>query len=269
MQVQMDVISNNLANVDKTAFKKDTVVYKTFPEMLLHRTNDDGVGWVPMGSFDLSPVVGKLGTGVEVNEVYTRFDQGAVKQTNNPADIGINGEGFFMVQTDRGAMLSRSGAFILDRNGYLATPNGFPLLGENGPIKVNQNNFLIEPNGEVWINAALGNDPDTTYGKDKNAWEEPVMIDRIMIRTVEQPRHLFKEGDSFYSVTPESGDPERPAPDKFPEILQGFLETSNVNVVTEMVSMIEVQRMYEMNQKAITTHDQMLGTLISQVPRVS
>ncbi len=267
MQTKMDVTANNLANVDKTAFKKDTVLLKTFPEMLLHRVNDDGVGWTPMGSFDYSPLVGKLGTGVEVNEVYTRFEQGALKRTNNNSDLAINGEGFFMVQTNRGGRLSRSGAFILNKDGYLVTPNGFPLMGEKGPIQVNRNNYLVKPNGEVWINRAIGTDPAQIYGKDMNRWEEPVLLDRIQIRQVEHPRHLLKEGDSFYNWTPESGEPFRPAENKHPEIVQGFTEASNVNVVTEMVNMIEIQRMYEMNQKAITTHDTMLGTLISQVPK--
>ena len=267
MQSKMDVTANNLANVDKTAFKKDTVLFKTFPELLLHRTHDDGVGWTPMGSFDVSPLVGKLGTGVEVNEVYTRYEQGPLKQTNNNSDLAINGEGFFMVQTNRGGRLSRSGAFILNKEGLLVTPSGFPLLGENGPIKVNRNNYLVKPNGEVWINRAIGNDPEKIYGKDMNNWEEPALLDKIQIRKVDRPRHLLKEGESFYTWTPESGDPYLPDPKSHPEILQGFIEASNVNVVSEMVNMIEVQRMYEMNQKAITTHDNMLGTLISQVPK--
>lgn len=267
MQVKMDTVANNLANVDKTAFKRDETIFKNFPELLLHRTNDDGVGWVPMGSFDISPLVGKLGTGVEVNEVFTRFQQGALKQTNKDSDMALNGEGFLMVQTNRGERLTRSGAFILNKDGLLVTPQGFPLLGENGPIQVNPNNFLIKPNGEVWINAALGTDPNVIYGKDKNQWEQPVLLDTLRIRKVEYPRHLNKEGDSFYNTTPESGKMFRPEETDLPEVLQGFLETSNVNVVSEMVNMIEVQRAYEMNQKAITTHDSMLGTLINQVPR--
>ena len=266
MQVKMDTLSNNIANVDKTAFKKDTVIFKTFPELLLHRAYDDGVGQTPLGSFDSMPVVGKLGTGVEVNEIFTQFEQGALKKTDNPADFALNGEGFFVVQSDRGAMLSRSGAFTLDRNGYLATPNGFPLMGEHGPIKVNQNNYRIKPNGEVWINAVIGNNPEQYTGTDMNKWENPVMLDRMQIVKVENPRHLDKVGDSLYSATPESGETFRPAEKDMPEVLQNFLEMSNVNIVSEMVDMIEVNRMYEMNQKAITTHDTMLGTLLSQVP---
>ena len=72
LQVKMDVVANNIANVDKTGFKKDEVLYKSFPELLLHRSNDDGVGWTPMGSFDTTPIVGKLGTGTEVHETYVR-----------------------------------------------------------------------------------------------------------------------------------------------------------------------------------------------------
>lgn len=270
MQHKMDVLANNLANVDKTAFKQDTTIFKTFPELLLHRENDDGVGWMPMGSFDITPLVGKLGTGVEVNEVFTRFDQGSVKLTNNNTDLALNGKGFMVVQTNRGARLTRSGAFILNKDGYLVTPNGFPLLGENGPIQVNRNNFLIKQNGEVWINGDLGTDPEVIYGKDKNDFKNPVLLDRIQIRTVDFPRHLNKEGDSFYVTTPESGEmrpigvhPYTNKPEAFPEVLQNYLETSNVNLVREMSNMIEVQRSYEMNQKAVTSHDAMTGQLLS------
>lgn len=268
MQHKMDVTANNLANVDKTAFKTDSTVFKNFPELLLHRTNDDGVGWMPMGSFDISPLVGKLGTGVEVNEVYTRFKQGELKQTTNDADLALNGKGFMVVQTDRGERLTRSGAFILNKDGYLVTPNGFPLLGEKGPIQVNRNNYLVKENGEVWINEDIGNNPQEIYGKDINTWSNPVMVDRLRLRKVDYPRHLNKVGESFYNVTPESGpmrafrNDEQP-----PQVLQGFLEASNVNLVHEMTSMIEVQRAYEANQKTVTTHDKMLGTLINSVLR--
>ncbi|MCS6984493.1 MAG: flagellar hook-basal body protein [Leptospiraceae bacterium] len=267
MQVKLDVIANNLANVDKTAFKQDTVIFKNYPELLLHRTNDDGVGWTPMGSFDLAPLIGKLGTGAEVNEIYTRFDQGPLKKTDRESDLALNGEGFFVVETNRGMRLTRSGSFILNADGYLVTPDGFVLMGEKGPIQVNQNNFIIRSNGEVWINAAIGNNPNDTWGKDVNQWENPILLDKLQIRVVDYPRHLDKEGNSFYVPTPESGEPRLPDLGKEPEVLQGYLEASNVNLVTEMVNMIEVQRMYEANQKAIMSHDSMLGTLINSILR--
>ncbi len=267
LQFKMDVLANNIANVDKTGFKKDEVLYKSFPEMLLHRSNDDGVGWTPMGSFDTTPIVGKLGTGLEVNETYVRHEQGGLKNTNVDTDIAINGEGFLMVQTNRGAKLSRNGTFILNKDGYLVTAKGFPLLGENGPIQVNRNNFLIKTNGEVWINNAIGNDPSQVYGKDLNQWEDPVLLDKIQIRKVDYPRYLVKEGESFYQDTSESGEPRDLHNDETSEILQGYLEVSNVNIVREMVDMIEVQRAYEMNERSIRTHDEMLGRLINEVAR--
>lgn len=271
-QHKMDVIANNLANVDKTGFKADETIYRSFPEMLLQRTREDGLGWVPMGSFDLAPIVGKLGTGVEVNEVFTRFEQGAVKQTGNHFDLMLDGSGgqapaFMMVQTDRGERMTRSGSFVLNREGYLTTPQGFPLLGEKGPIQVANWNFVIRENGEVWINKKLGTDPRTGANETFNRWENPVLLDKIKIRSVEFPRHLAKEGDSFYADTPESGPPVEFLPNRSPKVLQGFLEASNVNLVRQMVDMIEVQRSYEANQKSLSTHDNLLGKLINEVIR--
>lgn len=273
-QTRMDVIANNLANSDKTAFKRDTTIFKAFPELLIHRYNEDGVVKVPMGSFDRSPVVGRMGLGAEVNEVYTRFEQGAVKSTGNPFDLmlqdkpGSEKPAFFVVQTDRGERLTRSGAFVLDTRGYLVTPQGFPLMGENGPIQITRSNFLVKENGEIFINANLGNDPKTGTSTTQNRYENPVLLDKIKIRTIENPRHLDKEGDSFYVDTPESGEP-RPFENEIvgPQILQGYLEASNVNTVTEMVEMIEVNRSYEANQKSIQTHDQLLGRLINEIIR--
>ncbi|MCZ8239487.1 MAG: flagellar hook-basal body protein [Leptospiraceae bacterium] len=272
-QVRMDVIANNLANVDKTAFKRDTTVFKTFPELLLHRFNDDGVGKTPMGSFDTAPLVGKLGLGGEVNEVYTRFEQGAVKKTDNNFDLmiqdkpGLEKPAFFTVMTNKGERLTRSGAFILDRMGYLVTPQGYPLMGENGPIQINQGNFLIKENGEIFVNNRIGTKPEDGVNFDNNRFEDPIMVDKIKIRTVENPRHLDKEGDSFYVDTPESGEPYAFQDLDRPQILQGYLEASNVSVVTEMVEMIEVNRAYEANSKAMQTHDQLLGRLINEVNR--
>ena len=271
---RMDVVANNLANVDKTAFKSDEAIFKTFPEMLLQRTREDGQGHVPMGSFDLAPMVGKLGMGVEFNESFTRYESGPAKRTENPTDIMIDDQAgerpaFFVVLTAGGERLSRAGNFIIDREGRLATPNGFPLMGENGPIQVAPHNFMIRENGEVWINGKIGNNPQAGASRETNTFEEPVLLDRIKMRTVEFPRELKKEGDSFYFTTPESG-PMRTFQElgePAPVVLQGFLEGSNVNIVRQMVDMIEVQRQYEANQKSVTTHDQLLGRLINDVAR--
>jgi flagellar basal-body rod protein FlgF len=169
--------------------------------------------------------------------------------------------------TNRGERLTRSGAFVLDRMGYLVTPQGFPLLGEKGPIQINQGNFLIKENGEVYVNNRIGTKPEDGVNFDQNRFEDPVLIDTIKIRSVENPRHLDKEGDSFYVDTPESGEPFALREEDAPQIMQGYLEASNVSVVTEMVEMIEVNRAYEANSKAMQTHDQLLGRLINEVNR--
>lgn len=269
---RMNVISNNLANVDTTGFKSEQSIYKSFPDMLIRRTRDDGQGEVPMGSFDMAPITGRLGTGVEFNENFVRFDQGAVKQTGNDTDLMLDDRAnerpaFFVLQTDKGERLTRSGAFVVNRDGNLVNSNGFPLLGEKGPIQVAGNNFLIKENGEVWINEVIGNKPEAGASKTSNHWEQPRLLDRIKIRTVQFPRELKKEGATFYVETPESG-PHIPFPVKnAPLVMQGALEASNVNMVSEMVKMIQVQRQYEANQKSITTHDGLLGKLINEVAR--
>ncbi len=263
-QARIDTVANNLANVDKTAYKKDLTVFKAFPDMIIRRLNDDGVGIVPAGSYDTMPYVGKLGTGVEVNEVYTQFDQGALQRTENPFDLGIDGRGFFAVMTERGERYSRSGAFTISKDGNLVTHNGNLVMGENGPIKAQKNNFIVNGKGEVIVNMAMSLESRDVVGMNNNNWEEPVVIDRLKIVDFENIREIKKEGDSFYRETELSGPP---IPTVKPKIVQGFLEKSNVNVVREMVDMIEVQRSYEANQKSILTHDQTLGRLINEVGR--
>ena len=129
---RMDALSNNLANVDLTGYKRDTSVHKAFPQLLLRRTNDDGVYNFPPGSMDTAPVVGTLGTGVELNELYTVFEQGALKESGNPFDLALEGEGFFAIQTPQGERYTRNGSFLIDNNGVLVTKEGFPVLAKRG-----------------------------------------------------------------------------------------------------------------------------------------
>jgi len=263
-EARMDVVANNLANVDQTGFKKDLTLFKSFPDMLIRRINDDSLGITPAGSYDTMPIVGKLNTGVEVNEVYTLFDQGSLQRTENNFDLALEGRGFMTVMTERGERFTRNGAFTLNQDGVVVNHNGYPLMGENGPIQVQQNNFMINERGEVIVNAALSLDPHDVVGMANNNWEEPVVIDRLKLADFENIRELKKEGDSLYRETEYSGPPLPPGEIK---VIQGFLEKSNVNIVREMVDMIEVQRSYEANQKSMITHDQTLGKLINEVIR--
>ncbi|HOO73312.1 MAG TPA: flagellar basal-body rod protein FlgF [Spirochaetota bacterium] len=263
-QARLDVVANNLANVDKTGFKKDLTLFKAFPDMLIRRINESGLGITPAGSYDNMPFVGKLGTGVEVNEVYTEFTQGSLQRTENSFDMALEGQGFFTVMTERGERYTRDGSFTINQEGILVNHNGYPVMGENGIIRVQKNNFIVNERGEVVVNEGISLDPRDPVGMDSNNWSDPVVIDRLRLVDFENIREIKKEGESLYRETEFSGPPLPPAELK---VVQGFLEKSNVNIVREMVDMIEVQRSYEANQKSITTHDQTLGKLINEVVR--
>ena len=263
-QAKLDTVANNLANADQTGFKKDTTVFKAFPDMLLKRINDDGLAIVPAGSFDRAPLVGKLGTGVEVNEVFTEFHQGGLQRTENKFDLALKGKGFFTVMTERGERYTRNGTFTLSNDGILVTHNGYPVMGENGIIRIQKENFHVGNNGEVIVKNRIPFDPRDTSALGEN-WIESVIVDKLKIVDFENIREIKKEGDSLYRETEYSGPPLPPETE--PQILQAFLEKSNVNIVREMVDMINVQRSYEANQKSILTHDQALGKLINEVGR--
>ncbi len=262
--IKMDVIANNLANVNTTGYKDDVVIFKAFPEMLIRRLNDDGVVKFPLGSYDKMPVVGKIGTGVEVNEVFTDFKQGSLKQTGNKLDFAIEGEGFFVVETERGIRYTRDGNFFIDKDNYLVTKEGYKVLGENGYIKIQYNNFMVNEKGEIIVNQSLLNKKVTS--ERENAWDNPVVINKFKIVTFRELRELKKEGVNLYYATEYSGPPQPPKVQ--PIIRQGFLEQSNVNIVKEMVNMIEVQRAYEANAKSVTSHDTATGQLLSAATRV-
>lgn len=261
---RMDVVANNLANVDKTAYKKDTTVFKTFPELLLRRFDDDGLVTFPLGSYDKAPYIGKIGTGVEVNEIYTDFQQGSLKSTANTFDFAIEGNGFFTIETSNGPRYTRNGSFLIDKDNYLVTKDGFKVLGENGYVQVQNNNFNVNEHGEIIINPDLAN--NQIVSKTQNGWENTASLDRFKIVTFRELRELKKEGNSFYRETIYSGPAQTPT--NMPKIRQGFLEIANTNIVQEMVDMIEVQRAYEANSKSVTSHDAALAKLINDMAKV-
>lgn len=265
---RLDTIANNLANVDLNGYKRDTTITKAFPELLMRRMNDDGVYVFPFGSVDTTPIVGRLGTGVEVNEVYTIFEQGAMKQTENDFDLALEGRGFLTVLTAQGERLTRNGAFLVDVDGYLVTKDGDKVLGEEGPIRLKKNNFVIDEDGTVWQNAVFAADERRLVSMQENQWEAMERVDRLKIVDVKRVRYLDKQGTSFWRTTEESGDAVVLAGSDRPKVRQGFLEGSNVNVVTEMVEMIEVNRAYDANQRTIQTEDSLIGKLWNEVVKV-
>jgi flagellar basal-body rod protein FlgG len=267
-QDRLDTISNNLANVDLTGYKKDTAIAKAFPELLLRRMSDYGTYIFPFGSAETSPVVGKLGTGVETNEVFTNFEQGASKQTENPFDMALEGKGFLSFSTENGEAYTRNGSFVLSSDGYLVTKNGDFVLGENGPIRIKQNNFIIDQDGVIYQNSRFAQDEKRLVSLEENGWEDIERVDRLKLVDFESTRYLKKQGNSYWTATEDSGEAQIIDESARPKIQQGFLEGSNVNPITEMVEMIEVNRSYEANQKLIQTEDALLGRLLNEVIKV-
>jgi len=267
-QVRLDSIANNLANIDTDGYKRDVTVSKAFAQLLIRRMDDDGVYLHPMGSGDMAPVVGKLGTGVEANEVFTELEQGSLKGSDSDFDLALDGTGFMCVQTPYGERYTRNGSFILGKEGYLETKEGYPVLGEEGPIRVKENNFKVDKDGRVWVNEAYQDDPLDLVGREQNEWQEPALLDTLKIVDFETVRYIAKQGSSLWKATDESGPALTLRGQTRPTVLQGFTEASNVNPVTEMVRMIEVNRAYEANQKTIQTEDSTLGKLINEVAKV-
>ncbi len=255
---QMDAIANNLANVDLTGYKRDLSAQKAFPELLLRRTSDDGVYKFPFGSIDTAPVVGKLGTGVEFNELYTVYD----------VAIEGQGEGFFVIQTPDGERYTRNGTFTIDPHGILVTKDGYPVLGENGIINLKKNNFKIDQAGNIFHNAIYADDPNRLVTMEENDWEQTELLDKLRIVDFERKRYLKKVGNSFWQANEESGEARAIETGTDVKVLQGFIEKSNVNSVTEMVRMIEINRAYEASQKSIQTHDSLAGRFIEDVMKI-
>ena len=245
-QNRLDAISNNLANVDTAGYKSDISVSKSFPELLLRRTQADGVYKTSVGSADVAPIIGKLGLGVETNENFTKFEQGSFRSTNSASDMALSGEGFFAVPTPVGERYTRNGNFLLGKEGILETKDGYPLIGENGAIHVEDDKFTVNEDGMI-------------YSKDGE------LIDRIKVVRFDNERYLKKMGNSLWSSNDISGEAYVAEGLERPKMMQGYMETSNVNVVNEMVKMIEVNRAYEASQKTIQSEDSMMSTLWTKV----
>ncbi|MDR2551595.1 MAG: flagellar hook-basal body protein [Treponema sp.] len=263
-QWRLDSVGNNLANLNTDSYKREQASFKANPEMLLRRTGDDGVFLNPFGSHDNAPIIGKLGTGVELNELYVDFSQGAFKETENDYDLALDGGGFFVVTTPYGERYTRNGGFQLGKEGFLETKEGYPVLGQNGPIRIQANNFKVDKEGHIWINGEYAEDPEALIGREDNEWGRVALLDTLRLVGFERERYLKKQGSSLYQANEFSGEPVELEPEDRPQVHQGFNEAANVDPVVEMVQMIEVNRSYEANQRIIQSHDSMMGTLINQ-----
>jgi flagellar basal-body rod protein FlgG len=242
-QTQLDNISHNLANVGTNGFKRGHVV---FEDLIYQNLRQAGAA-----SSDQTQLPTGLQMGLGVRPVSTSriFTQGNLQQTSNNLDLAIKGPGFFQIQQPDGTTAyTRDGAFQVDANGQLVTNNGYAVQ-PGITIPANAQSVSIAPDGTVSV--AL---PGQATAQQ---------IGQITIASFVNPAGLESKGGNLYAETGASGAPQAGTPggNGLGLLQQGYVETSNVNVVEELVAMIQTQRAYELNSKAIQTSDQMLQKL--------
>lgn len=242
-QMRMTVISNNLANVNTTGFKRDRAV---FEDLLYQNIRQPGG---TTGGDNAAPTGLMLGTGVRIVSTEKLHTQGSMIQTKNALDIAVQGEGMFQVLQPDGTMAyTRDGSFKMSVNRELVTANGEPL----------QPSIVIPQDAE---SISIGEDGVVTVQPYGNAQE--TTVGQIQLARFVNYAGLEPAGRNLYRETAASGQPlvVNPTEDGAGALAQGALEAANVNVVEEMVNMIETQRAYEINSKAISSVDSMLRFL--------
>lgn len=242
-QTRMSVISNNLANVNTTGFKQDRAV---FEDLIYQNYRQVGAANTQQNEV---PTGLNIGTGVKVVATEKNHTQGNLVTTNNALDLAINGRGFFQVlQPDGTVAYTRDGSFSLDSNGQVVTANGYPLQPA-----------ITVPQGAQSITVGK----DGTVSVQLAGQAQPSQVGTINLADFVNPAGLQPIGDNLFLESGSSGAPQISTPglNGVGNMQQGMLESSNVNVVEELVSMIETQRAYEMNSKAISATSSMLQTL--------
>lgn len=246
-QNRLTVISNNLANVGTTGFKRNRAV---FEDLLYQNVRQVGA----QTSQDTALPSGlSYGTGVRTVATEKLHTQGNILQTNIDLDIAVSGRGYFQISMPDGSIsYSRDGSFRLDAEGQVVTSNGYPL---SPAINVPADAQTI----------SIGR--DGTVSVQQQGVAASTQIGSIQLADFVNPTGLQAKGENLYVETSASGAAQTGNPDAngLGSLLQGSLESSNVNVVEELVGMIEAQRAYEMNTKAITTADQMLQFITNNV----
>lgn len=226
---QLEAISNNLANANTTGFKADRRYFRTVLNNMLLQGGEGG-----------SPV--KLPD--ELYYLGTDQSEGAMKRTGNPLDLSISGKGFFVIETENGEGYSRNGNFRLNREHELVNGEGFNVMGENGPVIIKGNDVFINEQGDITVDGRV--------------------IDRLQVVDFQQPYQLRRNGYGLF--IPVSEEQSNPAEDF--NLMQGYLENSNVNLISEMALMIELNHVYEALQKAISTNDETLRMAVNEIASV-
>ena len=250
---RMDVMTNNLANADTNGYKKEGATSQTFDEQLAVKIKDQSE---PMG---MPRRLGGMYPGVKIGETYTDYSQGSFQVTDSQYDVALDGEGFFAVSfTNKNGETSvtytRDGAFTVNTQGYLVTKDGDFILNQAGAENTDpgENNFIRL-------------DPNLPFTIDEQGYihQNEQVVAQLGVIDFEDYNYLEKYGENLYQTVDGATLTAADA-----RVRQGYIEASNVNVVTEMVNMITITRAYESNQKVIHTIDGMLDKAVNNVGRV-
>ncbi|MGI6096670.1 MAG: flagellar hook-basal body protein [Dethiobacteria bacterium] len=231
-QARLEVTSNNLANERTPGYKKDRTQQSSFQEML--------IAALPKANRRMTANPrGRIAHGVALSEINTLHTEGVLEYTERMLDLAIVGEGFFVVETPQGFRLTRNGNFHLNDEGFLVTPQGDYLRGENGPLAVGEEP-LIDRDGNIYVGERL--------------------IDRLELVMPAADAELVKEGNGYFRVDGQL--------ELFPaavNIYQGYLEGANVDLAQEMVELVRIRRSYEAARGVVATYDQLLSRGANEV----
>jgi len=243
-QTNVEVISNNIANMSTTGYKRRRAEFQDLIYQNLRR-----VGSQSSDNGSVLPSGAQIGLGVRTAAVYRISEQGSLSQTSNRFDVAVRGNGFFQVQLPSGeTAFTRDGTFALSPEGVLVTADGF-VLQPGITIPANATDVTINASGEVLAKI--------------DGQVAPQNVGQIQLAIFANEGGLEAIGDNLLLATPASGQAQAGAPGApgYGQVMQGFVETSNVNVVTEITNLITAQRAYEMNSRVISSSDEMLSTL--------
>jgi flagellar basal-body rod protein FlgG len=243
-QTNVEVISNNIANMTTTGFKRQAADFQDLMYQNLRRVgsnSSDNGSVVPAGA--------QVGLGVKTAAIYRINEQGNLQQTSNSLDLAVSGNGYFQVTLPSGeTAYTRDGTFSLSPDGEIVTADGY-VVQPGITIPSNATSVAINSSGQVQV---------TLSGQ-----AAPQTLGQLQLAVFPNEGGLDAQGDNLFLQSAASGNPVTgtPASPGFGAVQQGFVETSNVNVVTEITNLITAQRAYEMNSKVITASDDMLSTL--------
>ncbi len=242
-QTQLDTISNNLANASTNGYKRSHAV---FEDLMYQNLRQSGANSTDQTT---TPTGLQVGLGTRAVATSRSFSQGNLQQSSNPLDVAISGQGFFELQMPDGTTgYTRDGSFQVSATGQLVTNNGYTVQ-PGITIPANATSVTIGSDGTVSVVLPTQATPQT--------------VGKLQVASFINPAGLDPKGQNIYAETAASGTPNpgTPGQNGLGQVQQGFVETSNVNVVEELVGMIQTQRAYELNSKAIKTSDDMLARL--------